>query len=93
MTTVALRSVLVELGLLDALETVLAEAETVEAFVEASVRASVERRCVQAESIVGGLHSLDETRRSGDCVDDDAACNGLQRKLDAARMRIAGSQE
>ena len=93
MKTAALPAVLVESDLLDDLEPVLTEGETLAAFVEASVRASVQRRRVQADFIARGLHSRDEARRSGDYVDADTVCDGLQRKLDAARARIAGLQK
>ncbi len=91
MKTAALPALLVEPDLLDALESVLTEGETLAAFVEASVRASVERRRVQAVFIARGLHSRDEARCSGDYVDADTVCDGLQRKLDAARALIARS--
>jgi hypothetical protein len=70
-------------------EAVLSEGETLSQFVEASVRASVERRRMQAEFIARGLRSRDEARRSGDYVDADVVIDGLQRKLDAARARQA----
>ena len=91
MKTAALPAVLVEPDLLDALGSVLTEGETVAAFVEASVRASVQRRRVQANFVARGLRSRDEARRSGDYVDADTVCDGLQRKLVAARVRLAGS--
>jgi predicted transcriptional regulator len=70
-------------------EAVLAEGETLSQFVEASVRASVERRRMQAEFIARGLRSRDEARRTGDYVDADVVLGNLQRKLDAARKRLA----
>lgn len=71
------------------MEGVLAEGETLTQFVEASVRASVERRRMQAEFIARGLRSRDEARRAGDYVDADVVIDNLQRKLDAARSRLA----
>ena len=56
---------------------------------EASVRASVERRRVQAEFIARGLRSRDEARRTGEYVEADLVLEGLQRKLDVARARMA----
>lgn len=70
-------------------EAVLADGETLSEFVEASVRAGVERRRVQAEFIARGLRSRDDARRTGDYVDADVVLDGLQRKLDAARVRLA----
>ena len=68
-------------------ESVLGEGALSE-FVEASVRASVERRRVQAEFIACGLSSRDEARRTGHYVDADVAVAGLQRQLDAAGTRL-----
>ena len=62
-----------------------------ESFVEAVVRASVKRRRMQAEFIARGLRSRDEARRTGDYFSADTGVDGLQRKLDAARARIARS--
>jgi hypothetical protein len=68
---------------------VLADGETLSEFVEASVRASVERRRVQAEFVARGLRSRDEARQTGDYADADVVLEGLQGKLDAARVRLA----
>jgi hypothetical protein len=89
MKTAAIPSVRVEPGFRAELEAVLADGETLSQFVEASVRASVERRRVQAEFVARGLRSRDEARRTGDYVDADVVLEGLQRKLDAARVRLA----
>lgn len=69
-------------------ESVLAEGESLSEFVEASVRASVERRRAQAEFIARGLRSRDEARRAHDSIDADDVVAGLQRKLDSARERL-----
>ena len=66
-------------------EAVLDEGETLSESVEASVRASVERRRVQAEFVACGLRSREEVRRTGEYVDADVVLEILQRKLDAAR--------
>lgn len=71
------------------MEAVLAEGESMSEFVEASVRAGVERRRVQAEFVTRGLRARDVARRTGDYVDADVVVDGLQRKLDAARARTA----
>lgn len=92
MKTAVLPAVQVEPDLLDALESVLADGETVADFVEAAVRAGVERRRrVRAEFIARGLRSRDEARRTGEYVDAEVVIEGLQSKLDAARARIEGS--
>jgi hypothetical protein len=44
---------------------------------------------MHAEFIARGLRSRDAARRTGDYVDADVAIDGLQRKLDAARARLA----
>jgi hypothetical protein len=84
MKTALLPPVQVEPELLDALDAVLTEGETIEEFVEAAVRTGVERRRVQAEFIARGLRSRDEARRTGDSVDAEVVHDELQRKLDAA---------
>lgn len=92
MRTAALPAVQVEPDLLDALESVLVDGETVASFVEASVRAAIERRRrLRAEFIARGLRSREEARRIGEYVAADVVIEGLQSKLDAARARIAGS--
>lgn len=68
-------------------ESVLAEGESLSEFVEASVRASVERRRAQAEFIARGLRSRDEARRAHDYIEADDVVAGLRRKLDMARER------
>ena len=67
----------------------LGEGETLTEFVEASGRASVQRRRDQAEFIARGLRSRDEAHRTGDYADADVVIDQLQLKLDAARIRIA----
>ncbi len=66
----------------------LAEGESLSEFVEASVRASVERRRAQAEFIARGLRSRDEAKSTHDYVDADDVIAGLQRRVDAARERL-----
>ena len=93
MKTATIPSVRVEPEFRAEVESVLGEGETLSEFVEASVRASVERRRVQAEFIARGLRSRDEARRTGQYVDADVAVAGLQRKLDAARVRLTKSRK
>ena len=92
MKTATIPSVRVEPEFRAEVESVLAEGESLSEFVEASVRASVERRRVQAEFIARGLRSRDEAKRTGDYVDADDVVAALQRKLDAARERQSKSQ-
>ena len=89
MKTTTIPSIRVEPAFRAEVEAVLVEGETLTQFVEASVRASVERRRMQAEFIARGLRSRDEARRTGDYVDADVVLDNLQRKLDAARTRLA----
>lgn len=89
MKTATIPSVRVEPDFRAEVEAVLADGETLSEFVEASVRAGVERRRVQREFVARGLRSRDEARRTGDYVDADVVLDGLQRKLDAARVRLA----
>jgi hypothetical protein len=89
MKTATIPSVRVEPEFRAEVESVLAEGESLSEFVEASVRASVERRRVQAEFIARGLRSRDEAKRTGDYVDADDVVAALERKLDAARARVS----
>ena len=89
MKTTTIPSIRVEPDFRAEVEAVLTEGETLSQFVEASVRASVERRRMQAEFIARGLRSRDKARRTGDYVDADVVVDDLQRKLDAARTRMA----
>ena len=89
MKTASIPSVRVEPEFRAEVEAVLAEGESLSEFVEASVRASVERRRVQAEFIARGLRSRDEARATQQYVDADTVVVELRRKLDSARARIA----
>lgn len=89
MKTATIPSVRVEPEFRAEVESVLAEGESLSEFVEASVRAGVERRRVQAEFVARGLRSRDEAKRTADYVDADVVVARLQHKLDAALARIA----
>jgi hypothetical protein len=88
MKTATIPSVRVDPEFRAEVESVLGEGETLSQFVEASVRASVERRRIQAEFIARGLRSRDEARRNNDYVTADEVLAGLQRKLDGARAGV-----
>jgi len=88
MKTATFPSVRVEPEFRAEVESVLSEGESLSEFVEASVRAGVERRRVQAEFIARGLRSRDEARRTGDYIDADDVVAALQRRLHAARVRL-----
>lgn len=89
MKTTTIPSIRVEPDFRAQVEAVLGEGETLSQFVEASVRASVERRRMQAEFIARGLRSREEARRTGDYIDADVVIDNLQRKLDAAGTGLA----
>lgn len=89
MKTATIPSVRVEPDFRAEVEAVLADGETLSEFVEASIRAGVERRRVQTEFIARGLRSRDDARRTGEYVDADVVLEGLQRKLDTARAQLA----
>lgn len=89
MKTATITSVRVEPEFRAEVESVLAEGESLSEFVEASVRAGVERRRVQAEFIARGLRSRDEARRTGDYIEADDVVAALQTRLDSARARSA----
>ena len=89
MKTASIPSVRVEPDVRAEIEAVLADGETLTEFVETSLRAGVERRRVRGEFFARGLRARDEARRTGDCVEADVVLDGLQRKLDDARVRLA----
>lgn len=74
-------------------ESVLEDGETLSEFVEASVRAGVERRRIQSEFIARGLRSREAARRSGDYVDAEVVLADLQRKLAAAHRQSASKRK
>lgn len=85
MKTATIPSVRVDPDFRAEVEAVLAEGETLSEFVEASVRAGVERRRIQADFIARGLRSRDEARRANAYIDADEVLDKLQRQLDEAR--------
>lgn len=91
MKTAILPSIRVEADFRAEIEAALGEGETLSEFVEAAVRAGLERRRLQAEFIARGLRSRNAARRNGDTVDADTVLESLQRKLDAAKQRLAKS--
>ena len=89
MKTATIPAVRVEPQLRDEIESLLGEGETVSQFVDAAVRASVQRRRAQAEFIERGLRSRQEAQRTGDYVDAEAVVDALRHKLDIARRHAA----
>jgi hypothetical protein len=66
MKTATIPSIRVEPDFRAEVEAVLTDGETLSEFVEASVRASVERRRIQSEFVARGLRSRDAARRTGE---------------------------
>jgi Arc/MetJ-type ribon-helix-helix transcriptional regulator len=93
MKTATIPSVRVDPEFRAEVESLLGDGETLSEFVEASVRATVQRRRVQAEFIARGLRSREEAQRTGEYVEADVVIEQLQRKLDAARTRIANTKK
>ncbi len=93
MKTANIPSVRVEPELRAEVESMLDEGETLSEFVEASIRAQVERRRFQAEFLARGLRSRDEARRTGEYVDADVVLAKLERKLQAARAQMAAKHK
>lgn len=87
MKTATIPPVRIEPELRDQLEQVLAEGESLSAFVESAVRASVHQRQAQAEFVRRGLASLGRAREEGSYVSADEAVERLAAKLQAARAR------
>jgi hypothetical protein len=89
MKTATLPAIRVEPALRDEVESWLHEGETVSAFVEQSVRAAVQRRRDQSAFLARGIASLAAAREANDTVDADTVIEGLHRKLEAAKARLA----
>ena len=89
MKNATLPSIRVEPAFRAQVEAVLGKGETLSEFVEAAVRAGVQRRHIDAEFIARGLRSRDEARRFDDHVDAETVLARLQEKLDASRPRAA----
>jgi Arc/MetJ-type ribon-helix-helix transcriptional regulator len=87
MKTASIPSVRVEPELRAEVEALLGDGETVSEFVEASVRAAVQRRRNQAEFMARGVRALDDARRTGEYVDADVLVQRLQGKLDVVQTR------
>lgn len=88
MKSATLPSLRVEPELREAVEQVLAEGETVSGFIEASVRAQVERRRVRAEFLRRGLTALANFERSGLSIPAETVHRKLESRLARARRRL-----
>ena len=88
MKTATLPPVRVDDALRAAAEGVLADGESLSAFIETSVRRAVEYRQVQAEFLARGQASLDDYQRTGVSFAPDEVANRLQAKLDDRRKQL-----
>ncbi|QTD93446.1 YlcI/YnfO family protein [Burkholderia anthina] len=70
-------------------ESVLAENETLSAFMESALRDGIARRRVQREFVARGLASRAEAQRTGEYVDAADVQSELERMLEAARSKKA----
>lgn len=89
MKTATLPSLRVEPSFRAEVEAVLGDGESLSEFVEAAVRAGVQRRRIGAEFMARGMDARAEAQRNDDHVDAAAVLAGLQQKLDAARRRAS----
>ena len=85
MKTATFPSLRVDPELREAAEQNLQEGETISAFVEQSIRESIDRRRHQREFIARGLASRDDAQRTGKYVSADAVLGRLEQMLAAAK--------
>ena len=71
-------------------ESVLAEGETLSAFIEASVRREVRYRQVQTDFHARGQASLEEYRHTGVSRSAEEVANRLRERIESRRRQIAG---
>ena len=89
MKTSTIPSVRIEPEFRDEIERVLGEGESLSQFVEAAVRASVQRRQDQSEFVARGLSSLARAKKTGEYFDAAEVMHRLRQKLGAAKARKA----
>jgi hypothetical protein len=80
-------SLKVEPALREAAEQSLEEGETLSAFVEKSIRDSIEKRRLQREFLARGLASREEAMRTGAYRSADAVLNRLEQMLVQAKSK------
>jgi hypothetical protein len=90
MKTSSLPSIRIAPALRAALESVLAEGESLSSFVEASVRRAVDYRRVQAEFHARGQASWEEFQRTGVSHTADDVAKRIKGMIDAKRTEILG---
>lgn len=87
MKSASLPSLRVKPELRKAVEQVLEEGETLSAFIELSLRATIEKRQNRKEFIAKGLASRENARKSGEYVDASVVMKELHGMLDQARRQ------
>ncbi len=87
MKSASLPSLRVTPELRRAAENVLEEGETLSAFIELSLRATIEKRQNQKEFIAKGLASRENARKSGEHVDASVVMKELHGMLDKAKKQ------
>ncbi len=92
MKTAAIPAVRVPPELRQAAEEVLTDGESLSGFVEESVRRNVEFRRAQAAFVERGLASRDAARASGRYVKAAGVVGKLERRVKAARKKLAGAK-
>jgi hypothetical protein len=90
MKTANFPSLRVDPELREAAEGVLQDGETLSAFIEASVRETIDRRRTRAEFIARGLVSRDEARRTGVYFAASSVHADLGKMLTKATKRVRG---
>lgn len=88
MKTATLPPVRVDDALRAAAEGVLADGESLSAFIETSVRRAVEYRQVQAEFMARGQAALEDFQRTGVSYSSTEVADRLQAKLDTRRKQL-----
>lgn len=91
MKSATIPAVRVEPELREQLESVLAEGESLSAFVEASIRERVQRRRTQAEFLARGMEALANFKAGGPSFTAEEVLAKLEAKLAAAKARKAAS--
>lgn len=88
MKTATLPSLRVDPQLRDAAQSVLLEGETLSAFIEASVRESIDRRRVRAEFVARGLASREAAQTTGAYFAAADVHAELDQRLQRARAKV-----
>lgn len=93
MKTATIPAVRVEPELRDQMESVLAEGESLSAFVETAIREGVHKRRTQAEFIARGMASLARVKTGEEAVFTvEEVIGDLKARLATARARLAASK-